>query len=61
MMADKKVTMADFASMLDARLASYHTGFNPGDRVDGTVDNITNQFVVLDVTPSAKEPSPSPT
>ena len=49
MMADKKVTMADFASMLDAQLASYHTGFNPGDRVDGTVDNITNQFVVLDV------------
>jgi small subunit ribosomal protein S1 len=48
-MSDKKVTMADFESLLSAQLSSYRKGFNPGDRVRGTVSNITNQYVTLDV------------
>jgi len=48
-MSDKKVSMADFESLLSAQLSSYHKGFNPGDRVRGTVSNITNQYVTLDV------------
>ncbi len=48
-MSDKKVSMADFESLLSAQLSSYRKGFNPGDRVRGTVSNITNQYVILDV------------
>jgi len=48
-MADKKVSMADFESLLNAQLDTYKRGFNPGDRVRGSVTNITHQFVVLDV------------
>ena len=48
-MSDKKVSMADFESLLSAQMSSYHKGFNPGDRVRGTVSNITNQYVTLDV------------
>ncbi len=48
-MSDKKVSMADFESLLSAQLSSYHKGFNPGDRVRGTVSNITSQYVILDV------------
>jgi small subunit ribosomal protein S1 len=48
-MSDKKVSMADFESLLNAQLSNYHKGFNPGDRVRGTVSNITNQYVTLDV------------
>ena len=39
-MSDKKVSMADFESLLSAQLNSYRKGFNPGDRVRGTVSNI---------------------
>ncbi len=48
-MSDKKVSMADFESLLNAQLSAYRKGFNPGDRVRGTVSNITNQYVTLDV------------
>jgi len=48
-MSDKKVSMADFESLLNAQLSSYRKGFNPGDRVRGSVSNITNQYVILDV------------
>jgi small subunit ribosomal protein S1 len=48
-MSDKKVSMADFESLLNEQLSNYHKGFNPGDRVRGTVSNITSQYVVLDV------------
>lgn len=48
-MADKKVSMADFESLLNAQLDTYKRGFNPGDRIRGCVTNITHQFVVLDV------------
>jgi small subunit ribosomal protein S1 len=48
-MSDKKVSMADFESLLNEQLNSYRKGFNPGDRVRGTVSNITHQYVVLDV------------
>ncbi len=48
-MSDKKVSMADFESLLNAQMSSYHKGFNPGDRARGTVSNITNQYVTLDV------------
>jgi small subunit ribosomal protein S1 len=48
-MNDKKVSMADFESLLSAQLSSYRKGFNPGDKVRGTVSNINNQYVTLDV------------
>ncbi|MEI7899111.1 MAG: S1 RNA-binding domain-containing protein [bacterium] len=48
-MSDKKVSMADFESLLSAQLSQYRKGFNPGDRVRGTVSNITSQYVTLDV------------
>ena len=48
-MKDKKVSMADFESLLDAQMGKYQRGFNPGDRVRGTVTNITGAYVVLDV------------
>jgi len=48
-MSDKKVSMADFESLLNQQLSTYRKGFNPGDKVRGTVSNITNQYVVLDV------------
>ena len=48
-MSEKKVSMADFESLLSEQLSSYRKGFNPGDRVRGTVSNITNQYVTLDV------------
>ncbi len=48
-MNEKKVSMADFESLLNAQLSSYRKGFNPGDRVRGTVSNITGQYVTLDV------------
>jgi small subunit ribosomal protein S1 len=48
-MSDKKVSMADFESLLNEQLSSYRKGFNPGDRVRGTVSNINNQYVTLDV------------
>ena len=48
-MSEKKVSMADFESLMSAQLSSYRKGFNPGDRVRGTVSNITNQYVILDV------------
>lgn len=48
-MSEKKVSMADFESLLDAQLSHYRKGFNPGDRVRGTVSNINNQYVTLDV------------
>src|SRR5574344_1945925 len=48
-MSDKKVSMADFESLLNAQLSTYRKGFNPGDKVRGTVSNITGQYVVLDV------------
>jgi len=48
-MSDKKVSMADFESLLNAQLSTYRKGFNPGDRVRGTVSNITTQYVTLDV------------
>ncbi|MDR2849337.1 MAG: S1 RNA-binding domain-containing protein [Verrucomicrobiota bacterium] len=48
-MSDKKVSMADFESLLSEQLSTYRKGFNPGDRVRGTVSNINNQYVTLDV------------
>lgn len=48
-MSEKKVSMADFESLLSEQLSGYRKGFNPGDRVRGTVSNITNQYVTLDV------------
>lgn len=48
-MSDKKVSMADFESLLNEQLSNYRKGFNPGDKVRGTVSNITSQYVVLDV------------
>jgi small subunit ribosomal protein S1 len=48
-MSEKKVSMADFESLLSAQLSTYRKGFNPGDRVRGTVSNINNQYVTLDV------------
>lgn len=48
-MSDKKVSMADFESLLDAQLSNYRKGFDPGERVRGTVSNINTQYVTLDV------------
>jgi small subunit ribosomal protein S1 len=48
-MSEKIVSMADFVSLLNAQLSAYRKGFNPGDRVRGTVSNINNQYVTLDV------------
>lgn len=48
-MSGNKVSMADFEALLNAQLSSYHKGFNPGDRVRGTVSDITGQYVILDV------------
>jgi len=48
-MSDKKVSMADFESLLNEQLSSYRKGFNPGDRVRGVVSNINSQYVTLDV------------
>jgi small subunit ribosomal protein S1 len=48
-MSEKKVSMADFESLLNEQLSAYRKGFNPGDRVRGTVSNINNQYVTLDV------------
>jgi len=48
-MSDKKVSMADFESLLNEQLSNYRKGFNPGDRVRGTVSNINNQYVTIDV------------
>ncbi|MDD4102203.1 MAG: S1 RNA-binding domain-containing protein [Kiritimatiellae bacterium] len=48
-MIDKKVSMADFEELLNAQLSGYRKGFNPGDRVSGTVSNISQQYVTLDV------------
>lgn len=46
---DKKVTMADFDDLINAQMSSYRGGFNPGDKVKGTVTDINSQYVVLDV------------
>ncbi len=48
-MSDKKVSMADFESLLSEQMNGYRKGFNPGDRVRGTVSNISQQYVTLDV------------
>ncbi|MDD3545447.1 MAG: S1 RNA-binding domain-containing protein [Kiritimatiellae bacterium] len=48
-MSDKKVSMADFEDLLQDQLSVYRKGFNPGDRVSGTVSNISEQYVTLDV------------
>jgi len=48
-MKNKKASMADFESLLNAQLGKYKSGFNPGDRVRGTVTNITGAYVILDV------------
>jgi small subunit ribosomal protein S1 len=48
-MKEKKASMADFESLLNAQLGKYRSGFNPGDRVRGTVTNITGAHVILDV------------
>ncbi len=48
-MTEKNVSMADFESLLTEQFTSYRKGFNPGDRVRGTVSNITSQYVTLDV------------
>ncbi|MCL1920576.1 MAG: S1 RNA-binding domain-containing protein [Kiritimatiellaeota bacterium] len=48
-MNNKKASMADFESLLNAQLNNYRGGFNPGDRVRGVVTNITGAYVVLDV------------
>jgi small subunit ribosomal protein S1 len=48
-MSDKKASMADFESLLNAQLNNYRRGFNPGDRVRGVVSNISGQYVTLDV------------
>ncbi|MCL2104372.1 MAG: S1 RNA-binding domain-containing protein [Kiritimatiellaeota bacterium] len=58
-MIKKKASMADFESLLNAQLATYRSGFNPGDRVRGTVTNITGAYVILDV--SAKREGLVPT
>jgi len=48
-MSEKKVSMADFESLLDEQLLNYRNGFDPGERVKGVVANITPEFVILDV------------
>jgi small subunit ribosomal protein S1 len=48
-MSDKKVSMADFESLLDEQMSSYNKGFNPGDRVKGVVSAIDGRYVTLDV------------
>ena len=48
-MNEKKASMADFESLLNAQLTKYRSGFNPGDRVRGVVTNITGAHVILDV------------
>ncbi len=48
-MSDQKVSMADFEDLLNEQLSVYRKGFNPGDRVSGTVSNISQQYVTMDV------------
>lgn len=48
-MRDDKVSMADFTSLLDEQLSNFRTGFDPGERVKGTVTEVTPEYVILDV------------
>ena len=48
-MSEKKASMADFEELLTQQMQSYKKGFNPGDRVKGTVSAINDHYVTLDV------------
>ncbi len=48
-MSTQEPSMADFSDMIDAQLSEYRHGFNPGERVSGTVVEIGERFVVLDI------------
>ncbi len=48
-MSDAKVSMADFANLLDQQFSSYRGGFDPGEHVNGVVTEINSEYVVLDV------------
>lgn len=48
-MSDDKVSMADFANLLDDQFSNYRGGFDPGEHVNGVVTEITSEYVVLDV------------
>lgn len=43
------MSMADFGALLDSQLSRYRKGFDPGERVRGTVTAIGSQYVTLDV------------
>lgn len=46
---ERPATMADFSAMIDAQLAGYRGGFDPGERVEATVIEVSGGNVVLDV------------
>ncbi len=48
-MSAQEPSMADFSEMIDAQLAGYRHGFNPGERVTGTIVELGESFVVLDI------------
>jgi len=48
-MSNDKVTMADFANLLDEQLNNYRNGFDPGERVKGVVSDITPEYIILEV------------
>lgn len=48
-MSDPNSSMADFSEMIDAQLSGYRHGFDPGERVTGTVVEVGAAFVVLDI------------
>ncbi len=49
-MSDKhQESMEDFSALIDAQLSAYRRGFDPGERVQGTVTDIGPAFVVVDL------------